>query len=456
VLLDLPGNYAVTGTAPNGCSASQSTVMYEDANLPQGSAEGAVLNCLNNGQSSISGTVMTAGATGSWTFPDGSTTTDLQPTVTQGGTYVFAVSATNGCIREYEVEVEVDFNAPTALAAVNEMIDCNTPTVTLQGAGSSSGGQFSYVWTTTNGHLAGGAIGLTPTVDAPGTYTLEVTNLINGCTDVASVEVLLDPQVPTAFDLTVHDIPCFGLSGGAIELHAVIGGTQPFAIELADDAGLVLSHFNQLPAGSYLLTLEDANGCFLDTTVTITEPAQLWVDLGDDYTVQLGESVTFFAELAYSTPLETITWDPVDQCDSAQALCTTFTDTPFQSYRQTIRVVDVNGCAASDEVLVLVKKERLVYVATSFTPEADNPENALLNISTGAGITRIKRWLIFDRWGEAVHEVVDLPVNTLDAAWDGRVRGKYGDSAVYVWYAELEFVDGSVEVFKGDVTLVRL
>ncbi len=38
---------------------------------------------------------------------------------------------------------------------------------------------------------------------------------------------------------------------------------------------------------------------------------------------------------------------------------------------------------------------------------------------------------------------------------NGIFRGKPSNAAVFVWYAEVVFIDGRVELFKGDVTLVR-
>lgn len=39
--------------------------------------------------------------------------------------------------------------------------------------------------------------------------------------------------------------------------------------------------------------------------------------------------------------------------------------------------------------------------------------------------------------------------------WDGRFRGRYVQPAVFTWYAEVEFTDGTVELFSGDVTVAR-
>ena len=39
--------------------------------------------------------------------------------------------------------------------------------------------------------------------------------------------------------------------------------------------------------------------------------------------------------------------------------------------------------------------------------------------------------------------------------WDGNYRGKPLNPGVFAWFAEVEYIDGFVEIIKGDVTLVR-
>ena len=76
-------------------------------------------------------------------------------------------------------------------------------------------------------------------------------------------------------------------------------------------------------------------------------------------------------------------------------------------------------------------------------------------IQGGTDVQQIKNWQIFDRWGNAIFSANDFQPNDPTYAWDGKARGDDAASAVYVWYVEVEFIDGEVELFKGDVTLVR-
>jgi hypothetical protein len=43
----------------------------------------------------------------------------------------------------------------------------------------------------------------------------------------------------------------------------------------------------------------------------------------------------------------------------------------------------------------------------------------------------------------------------MNSAWDGTFNGKRMQPGVFVWFAEIEFVDNEVEIFRGDVMLIK-
>lgn len=449
-----PGLYTVVGTAPNGCTATATTIMAVDANFPEGAAEGTELNCFNNGVAQIGGAVVTPGATHFWTGPGGFQSNDLVVTVTQAGAYTFNIVAPNGCVRPIPVTVTQNFTKPQVNATVPQLLNCSITSVTINTAGTSIGGNFTYQWTTSDGNIVSGANGLNPVADKAGTYKFVVSNNLNGCKDSVTVQVINDPEVPTAFDLSVQNILCFGEDNGAVRVNNVVGGTPPFIFTF--DGGATGNQYTNLTAGNYTIALVDANGCKLDTVVTITEPGELVVELGDDIEVQLGESATVLAQIANETPIESITWNYAPGCDSLGTVpCLEFTYAPLESYRHVITVRDVNGCVVRDQVIVKVRKDRLIYVPNIFKPNSNDPLNSLLMIHGGTGVVKVHKWQIFDRWGSSVFAVADFPTDDPTFAWDGRVRGTEAHTGVYVWWAEIEFLDGEVELFKGDVTIIR-
>ncbi len=450
-----PGLYNVVVKAPNGCTQTASLTVGVDDDFPDGAAEGAELDCNNNGITTISGQVNTPGATFAWTGPNGFTANTLSATVTQPGVYTFTIVSPNGCPRPIPVDVTSNFVQPQVNAFVNELLDCNTTSLTISTTGTSVGPIYTYTWHTSSGNIVSGANGLSPVVDEAGQYIFVVSNNINGCKDSVTVLVENDPEVPTAFDLLVRDIRCYGESNGVVTVNDIIGGTEPFTFSLDGGAGSPTNQYTGLTAGNYTLTLEDANGCLLDTAITISEPSELLVQLGDDVTVQLGEEATVTAQIANVTPLQSITWNYAPNCDSLTVPCLDFTYTPLSSYRHEITVLDSNGCVARDQVNVIVRKDRLVYVPNIFKPSSTDPLNNQLMIQGGTGVVKVHQWQIYDRWGDAVFSVSDFLPNDPNYAWDGKINGDDGHAAVYVWFAEIEFLDGQIELFEGDVTIMR-
>jgi gliding motility-associated-like protein len=117
-------------------------------------------------------------------------------------------------------------------------------------------------------------------------------------------------------------------------------------------------------------------------------------------------------------------------------------------------VTDLFGCTAADGVTVLIDKRRPVFVPNVFSPNNDGL-NDLFSVFAGPSVTVVKSFLVFNRWGETVYEYYDFEPNNPALGWDGRHRDKTLDPAVFTWFAEIEFIDGEVELFEGDVVLMR-
>ena len=64
------------------------------------------------------------------------------------------------------------------------------------------------------------------------------------------------------------------------------------------------------------------------------------------------------------------------------------------------------------------------------------------------------KFRVFNRWGDLVYEVSELAPNSSTQAWDGRFKGEVLGSDVFVWSAEIEFIDGVTLDYAGDVLLL--
>ncbi|HRD81841.1 MAG TPA: gliding motility-associated C-terminal domain-containing protein, partial [Saprospiraceae bacterium] len=73
----------------------------------------------------------------------------------------------------------------------------------------------------------------------------------------------------------------------------------------------------------------------------------------------------------------------------------------------------------------------------------------------GSNVAIVKSFYVFNRWGESMFELFNFQSNNPSYGWDGTHRTQRLNTGVYVYVAEVEFIDGEVVIFKGDVTLIR-
>ncbi len=454
----LAGNYILTVTAPNGCSASASATVTLDADVPIVSANGGTLTCVILEIQLVS-TVNTSGVNYTWTGPGGFVSDQADPVATEPGNYSLTVTASNGCSATAQATVSEDVAAPSVQIQPPVQLDCVTKIVTLDGSGSSAGLGFGFQWITTEGHFVSGGNTLQPQVDAPGIYSLEILNQSNGCTASASVEVELSDAVPSGV-ATASDPVCFGESSGLILVETVQGGTPPYLYSLNDAEFGEESEFPNLPAGEYSVKIKDATGCTWETSFTLDDPLQALVslaaiDLAAGEMLHLGNSVELKATVPMPPDLiSSIVWQP-EGTDADCPGCLQITVSPLETTIYSVTVTDPNGCTGSDELTIPVLRNRPVFVPNAFSPNGDGV-NDLLTIFGGASVTKVKSFQVFSRWGETIFQVFNFePNNPAVGGWDGRHRGKLLDTGVFAWFAEVEFVDGRVEIFEGDVTLMR-
>ena len=89
-----------------------------------------------------------------------------------------------------------------------------------------------------------------------------------------------------------------------------------------------------------------------------------------------------------------------------------------------------------------------------FSPN-DDGVNDLIFPYAPACVSKINHWAIFDRWGALVFEAKDFIPNSPTHAWNGLRNGEKPGSAVFVWMAEAELIDGRIVIFSGDFGLIR-
>ena len=191
---EIPGVYTLMVTNnDNACTVQESFIIDADFDLPLAEAEGGELDCQNaalNLQANIDGDV-----TYSWTGPNGYTSTELNPEVTEVGEYVLTAMGTNGCVSESVAIVSADENIPEAAIESDDGQVLNCITQTLNLSGSTNLNDMEFNWTLPDGSTTMNESNIS--INAAGTYTLEVTNPMNGCSKLSVVEIEEDFEEPS-------------------------------------------------------------------------------------------------------------------------------------------------------------------------------------------------------------------------------------------------------------------
>jgi gliding motility-associated-like protein len=182
-----------------------------------------------------------------------------------------------------------------------------------------------------------------------------------------------------------------------------------------------------------------ANGlCALVTdTFTVLYDTIPLVLLGEDLSI-CENGVNRPVELSNTVPLSNYQWSNS---------MTTATITVDQSGEYTLSTT--NRCGTfSDQVKVLGCAPE-VYIPNAFSPAASDAANRLF--SPQYVNARLLSLQVYDRWGNLVYEQ-----RGDGGGWDGTVRGRLGESGVYVYYARFDdLVTGALLLRSGDVLLVR-
>ncbi len=226
--------YTVTGTDANGCANTDQVALTVNA-LPIVQAGTDVTVC--DGQSVI----LTASGADTYSWDLGALDgTSFIPTST--ATYTVTGTDANGCTNTDQVIVTV--NALPIAQAGTDVTICSSEAVTLNGSGT---GSLSWSDNVVNGEL------FYPTITA--NYTLTVIDL-NGCSATDQVQVIVNNQ--PQINMVVTPTTCADSTGTATA--SISSGLAPYSYYWSDGSQNVLNIQN-LPAGTFYIFVQDANGC---------------------------------------------------------------------------------------------------------------------------------------------------------------------------------------------------
>lgn len=243
----------------------------------------------------INGSSATLNAQFDWTGPSivsGNNTATA--TVDASGTYTLTVTdPLTGCMNTDDAEVIPDSSIPTISAGSDQEITCLQTEVTLNG--SSPNANLEYLWTGPG--ITGDIDALITTADQAGTYTVSVTDTTNGCSNTATVDVILNNTLPVVnagidslITCTTTSLILTGTSSLSNDVEIVWSGPGIFS------GGTTLTPTIDA-TGTYILTVTDTlTGCADSDTVIISFDNSTFItSISSDTTICEGSTVTLIA-----------------------------------------------------------------------------------------------------------------------------------------------------------------
>ena len=328
-----------------------------------------------NGSIAMTITGGTAPYSYSWTRTGGGSGTGTGTTISGlgAGTYSVTVTSANGCAGVFSSTLNA---APQlVVTATPTSPQCNGGTggsISVSVTGGSPG--YSYNW-------GSGVTTQNRSNLAPGTYTVTVTDS-RSCTATGTATI----AQPAAISITpsISNVNCFGQSTGAINL-SISGGASPYTYLWSD--GAITQNRSGLAAGTYSVTLTDANNCTQTATnLQVTQPASAMSLTATQTNVSCFGSSNGSTTVTASggTAPYTYDWNGTPAGDG------TATISGLSAGTYTVTVTDNKGCTAT--LSVTITQPAALTLSTSVTnptcpPTAGPPvnSNGAINLSVSGG-----------------------------------------------------------------------
>ena len=263
------------------------------------------------------------------------------------GVQTLTITNANGCIKNLSAIIQ---NSTISTSATSTLVSCpggNDGTATAAVNPPNPG--TTYNWFDDGGQTTATATGL-----AAGIHRCEVISG-TGCIDTLSVTITEIPGMVATSILT--DVTCNSGSDGIATL-TVAQGTGPYSYNW--DQSISTSNVaTDLVAGLHTVTITDANGCVITTTVDIDQPNPLTiVDITADMTICAEDSATISASAMGGSSAYTYTWRQggtvvgVGQSIKVKA--------PTSGTQYCVEVTEVCGSPAADTCMTITFPTNLI------------------------------------------------------------------------------------------------
>ena len=378
------GNYALLLTDSNGCDTVLDIVITEPPVLNvitqvTSDYNGRMISCTNSNDGML--TAIANGGTLPYSYqwsPNAFNQVNDTAFGLPAGTYGVTVTDANGCDTTL---TDTLVAPPQVTAATFAASNYNGSPISCFGltdgnVGVTPGGgtaPYTYLWDpATGGQANDTAFNL-----GMGSYSVIVTD-INGCQRTGYITIF-EPAPVHASIASKKDVFCNGQTTGEAVASAT-GGITPYQFTwntVPSTNGAVATN---LGFGSYIVTIEDANGCSDDTTVLIDQTTVMTANAtGIDLICHEGSDGKAYATPNGGTPPYSYVWTTAvgtQNGDTARNLMIGW---------HYVQVIDAKNCTATDSVLLDQPDPVLISISANDTICSGAMATISANASGGTG-----------------------------------------------------------------------
>jgi len=453
------GIYTVTVTDAEDCQNiySETLIFQETIELLNSTVED--LKCADEANGSISveptGGLVATDYTYEWNGDVG--TSNLTNLISD--TFDLVVTDDQGCLSEFQFIID----APDTLEVeINNVLTLNlgcsgteTGIIAIDAEGGTP--SYSYVWTdnVSDDEIASGI--------GEGEYFVTVTDG-NGCSEVLNY-TLSSATTVTGSILPIAPIECnSGSTEICIDPTSLSGGNGDYFYSILNGEAIPAdSCTSQFANDDLYVYIFDSDGCFQADSIPIPipQPDAIQINLDDSKEINIGDSLSIISAevIEGGAPIDSIFWisnGGTFDCIDIDA-CTEIEVNAARPTEYTIVVIDENGCRMEDRIFVSVVRQENVFVPDVFEP--GDTENGQFNLVLGPGVEQLNFLTVFDRWGKIVYEISNpvRPGDEMVNGWNGTDNNTGTElvAGVYIYKAEVLFVDGIISQYAGNITLLR-
>lgn len=376
----------------------------------------------------------------SWNFDGNTSTVDsARFLISAPGTYPATLVATDGWGCTATLRKDIEVHPLPVIKACPDTTVCVGDPATLYATGG-----VRYTWDPPATLSCSTCNPTKATPDVITTYTVTGKD-IYGCASFDTVSVFLRTHTfANAWgDTEICDgvtVPIFDTGGTKYTWLPPTGLNDP-----SSGTPMASPHWS-----TKYMAIAQIGSCIPDTNfVNIIVHPLPTVDAGPDQTLlagsdaQLNTSGKNIYRYAWTHP-ESLSCDTCANPIATMSVTTTYFVTVSTDF----------GCLASDSVTIhLYCDESQIFIPNAFTPNNDGENDVFY--PRGNGVSIIKAFRIYNRWGEVLFERTGISINDALNAWDGSYKGGGPRPDVYVYIVDAVCETGEPLFIKGDVTIIR-